>query len=462
MDGEIVKNLDKRHHESAEMLPSWKKARHCRKGQTAIHKAGVTYLPKLSGQSDDEYNAYKRRAVFYGAMSRTVDAFSGMIMRTPPQIDNENVLLDDVTNTGISLYDFTAELLDEVLTEGFTAILVEHTPQTQAVTLGQAQALGARPYLCKFKASAVLNWRMIKGLFIQAVLEEEEYIQVSEFESKERKIYRVLDLDEFGFYRQRKFVKSEQSADEFVQIGDDIYPLMNGAKIQEIPLYFIGDVEELPPLIDIVDLNISHYMSTADLENGRHFTGLPTPVVSGVQLEEGKTLNIGSSAAWVFPQVEAKATYLEFTGKGLGSLEKALDTKEKQMAALGARMLSETIVQETATAASLKSSGEFSVLAMTARTVGNTLTKACQFMYKWSGLGNVTITLNTDFLPSKMSPLELQALVQAWQAGALSYASMYAQLVQGEIIAPGGSAEDEQAAVAESAPVLTGGNDTTI
>lgn len=462
MDGDIVLNLNKRHSESAEMLDTWQKAKDCRKGQTAIHKAGAKYLPKLSGQTEPEYHAYKRRAVFYGAMSRTVDAFSGMIMRTPPTIDNPKDILDDVTNTGVSLYDFTAELLDDILTEGFLGVLVEHTPQSQAVTLGQAQAMGARPYLCKFDAKCIINWKMYKGKFTQVVLEEEEYKQISEFEQKERYIYRVLDLDQNGDYRQRKFIQDEKSKENFIQQGDDIYPLMNGSKLREILFYFIGDPEELPPLIDIVDLNISHYMTTADLENGRHYTGLPTAVVAGVQLEDGKTLNIGSSAAWVFPNPDAKATYLEFTGQGLGSLEKGLETKEKQMAALGARMLSDTIVQETATAASLKSSGEFSVLAMLARRTSNVLTKACTFMYTWAGLGDVTITLNTDFLPSKMSPQELQALVQAWQAGALSFQSMYAQLVQGEIIAPGGKAEDEQAAIGETAPVLMGGNDPTL
>lgn len=462
MDGDVVKHLNRRHEESAKMLEIWQKAKDCRKGQTAIHKAGVTYLPKLSGQTADEYAAYKRRAVFYGAMSRTVDAFGGMIMRTPPTIDNPNTILDDVTNTGVSLYDFTAELLDEILTVGFAAVLVEHTPDVQAVTVGQAQALGARPYLAAFAAKCVINWRMSKGRFLQVVLEEEEYEQVSEFEQKERDLYRVLDIDQQGFYRQRKFVQSEKNKEEFIQIGDDIYPTMNGAKLREIPFYFVGDVDELPPLIDIVYLNISHYMTTADLENGRHFTGLPTPVVSGVQLNEGQTLNIGSSAAWVFPQPDAKASYLEFTGQGLGSLEKGIETKEKQMAALGARMLSDSVVAETATAASLKSSGEFSVLAMTARKLGNVLTKACSFMYQWAGLGEVTIKLNTDFLPTKMTPEELNSLVLAWQSGAISYQTLHANMQQGEIVSPASTPEDEQAAIGESAPVMVGGDDPTL
>jgi hypothetical protein len=84
MNGDSVKKLDTRHPDSAEMLASWEKCEDVREGQTAIHKAGEKYLPRLSGQADKDYNAYKRRAVFYGAMSRTVDAFSGMIMRVAP------------------------------------------------------------------------------------------------------------------------------------------------------------------------------------------------------------------------------------------------------------------------------------------------------------------------------------------------------------------------------------------
>ena len=455
MNGDKAKNINKRHPDSEEILPIWEKCEDAREGQTAIHEAGRTYLPSLSGQSDSEYNAYKRRAVFYGAMSRTVDAFAGMIMRVPPSVDNPSPYLDDVTGLDCSLTEFAGQVLVEVLVTGFGGILVEHSPLAQAVTLAQAQALGARPYLALFDADSVINWRMDGKRITQLILEEEEYIAKSEFEGEEQCFYRVLDLDEMGNYRQRKFVEKDKI---FTQVGDDIYPLMNGSTLKEIPFYFLGDADELPLLIDLVDLNISHYMTTADLENGCHFTGIPQPWLAGVQLPDGVTLSVGGLSAWVFPDPQAKAQYLEFSGQGLGALEKRLELKEKQMAALGAKMLSDSVTAETATGASLRSTGEFSVLAQLSDRVGKVLSRACSFMHQWAGLQAVSVRLNTDYLPARMTPLELQALVAAWQAGGISSMTLFNNLQQGELIASEVTFEDEQAQINESiqlaAPVV--------
>ena len=455
MNGAKAKNINKRHPDSEEMLAIWEKCEDAREGQTAIHEAGRTYLPSLSGQSDSEYNAYKRRAVFYGAMSRTVDAFAGMIMRVPPSVDNPSPYFDDVTGHDCSLSEFAGQVLEEVLVTGFGGILVEHSPLAQAVTLAQAQALGARPYLALFDADSVINWRMDGKRITQLILEEEEYIATSEFEGEEQCFYRVLDLDEMGNYRQRKFVEKDKI---FTQVGDDIYPLMNGSTLKEIPFYFLGDADELPLLIDLVDLNISHYMTTADLENGCHFTGIPQPWLAGVQLPDGVSLSVGGLSAWVFPDPQAKAQYLEFSGQGLGALEKRLELKEKQMAALGAKMLSDSVTAETATGASLRSTGEFSVLAQLSDRVGKVLSRACSFMHQWANLQPVDIKLNTDYLPAKMTPQELQALVAAWQAGGISSMTLFNNLQQGELIAAEVTFEDEQAQISESmqlaAPVV--------
>jgi hypothetical protein len=455
MNGAKAKNINKRHPDSEQMLAIWEKCEDAREGQTAIHEAGRTYLPSLSGQSDSEYNAYKRRAVFYGAMSRTVDAFAGMIMRVPPSVDNPSPYLDDVTGHDCSLSEFAGQVLEEVLVTGFGGILVEHSPLAQAVTLAQAQALGARPYLALFDADSVINWRMDGKRITQLILEEEEYIATSEFEGEEQCFYRVLDLDEMGNYRQRKFVEKDKI---FTQVGDDIYPLMNGSTLKEIPFYFLGDADELPLLIDLVDLNVSHYMTSADLENGCHFVAIPQPWLAGVQLPDGVSLSVGGINAWVFPDPQAKAQYLEFSGQGLGALEKRLELKEKQMAALGAKMLSDSVTAETATGASLRSTGEFSVLAQLSDRVGKVLSRACSFMHQWAGLPEVDIKLNTDYLPAKMTPQELQALVGAWQAGGISSMTLFNNLKQGEIINSDITFEEEQARINESiqlaAPVV--------
>lgn len=454
MNGDTVKKLDTRHPDSAEMLETWKKCEDVREGQTAIHKGGEKYLPRLSSQTADDYKAYKRRASFYGAMSRTVDAFIGMIMRVAPVVDQQSNLLDDVTGDKCGLACFIDEMLEESLVCGFFGVLVDHSPMPAdgSITIAQAQQLGARPYLAMYDCHSILNWKIEKGVLTRVILEEDEVIQVSEFESRERCFFRVLDFDERGNYRQRKFIRSDKEANTFIQDGDDIYPLMSGSPLKQIPFYFVGDADELPPLIDLVDINISHYMTTADLENGCHFTGIPQPWVAGAHLKDGESLTVGGLSAWIFSDPQAKAEYLEFSGQGLGALEKRIELKEKQMAALGAKMLSDSVVAETATGSMLRSSGEFSILAKIADNTAEKITEICTFMHRWAGLPDVKIALNKDYFPAKMTPQELQALVQAWQSGAISAQTLFTNLQQGEIVAAGVNFEDEQAAIAETQP----------
>ena len=54
-------------------LPGWQRARNVIAGEDAVKAAGDRYLPRLDSQTDDEYAAYRCRASFFNATSRTAD-----------------------------------------------------------------------------------------------------------------------------------------------------------------------------------------------------------------------------------------------------------------------------------------------------------------------------------------------------------------------------------------------------
>jgi hypothetical protein len=238
---------------------------------------------------------------------------------------------------------------------------------------------------------------------------------------------------------------------------------MNNARLDYIPFVFLSsddvtpEVDE-PPLIDLVDMNIAHWRSTADYEHGCHFAGLPTPVVSGyTPLKDGEKLYVGSATAWIFPEKEAKATYLEFTGQGLNALKENIGDKEQRMAVLGARML-EALKKgiESAQTASIHRVGEQSMLASTSTSISLGLTRALQWFSDWAGAnGDASIDLNKDFFPAPMDAQTLSALVSAWQSGAISDQTLFDNLQQAEIQGANTTFEVEQARIANSAPRLT-------
>jgi hypothetical protein len=200
-------------------------------------------------------------------------------------------------------------------------------------------------------------------------------------------------------------------------------------------------------LLDLVDVNLSHYRTTADYEHGLHFTGLPTPVVTGYYSDDkSASLRIGSGTAWLLPDPQSKAFYLEFTGQGLGELREALRSKEAMMATLGARILApEKRAAESAQTANIHRSSENSVLASISQSISIGLTHVMEYLRDWSGVtGDVKVELNRDFIPNSMTAQDLDVLVKSWQAGAISANVLFENLVAGDIISQETSFDDEQ------------------
>ena len=50
-------------------LAAWSRARDVLAGEDAVKATGTKYLPRMGSQSDEEYEAYKARASFFGSHS---------------------------------------------------------------------------------------------------------------------------------------------------------------------------------------------------------------------------------------------------------------------------------------------------------------------------------------------------------------------------------------------------------
>ena len=452
-------SVDTKHKEYTENYEAWERCEHAAEGQDEIHEYGVKYLPRLSGQTDQEYFAYKQRALYYNATARTINGLTGMLFMKPETIEApaamDNIIAD-VTMGGLSLHQFAEVISEEVITIGRCGVLVDYPPIVNAVTLAQAQAQGARPYATMYDAESIINWKTgrinnVEQLTL-VVLEEENEIPVDEFESKCEPQWRVLDLVNSA-YRQRVFRKDKRG--EFILV-EEIYPQINGRVINRIPFEFFGVRDnspcvDKPPLLDLVDVNLSHYRTTADYEHGLHFTGLPTPVVTGYYSDDkSASLRIGSGTAWLLPDPQSKAFYLEFTGQGLGELREALRSKEAMMATLGARILApEKRAAEAAQTANIHRSSENSVLASIAQSISVGLTHVMEWLRDWSNVtGDVKVELNRDFIPNSMTAQDVDSLVKSWQSGAISHETLFENLVAGDIIAQEVSFDDEMERIA--------------
>jgi hypothetical protein len=447
---------DTQHSEYSDALPRWTKCRDVIAGEDAVHNAGEKYLPKLSGQDANEYAAYVKRTPFYNATARTIDGLVGMLFRKEPVVTAPaamDSMLDDMTLTDCDFNELSEIVARDVIGVGRVGLLVEY-PQvfTGPMTMAQAAAQNHRPYVTTYKAESIINWRTERinnaMQIVMLALTETVIAWKNDFESEQKPQVRALLLEE-GRYIQRVYQKDDKN--EWLQVGSDITPLMNGKPLGYIPLVLFGpshnDIAvQKAPVYDLVTLNLSHYRTTADLEHGAHFTGLPTAVVTGYAPESGEKLSIGSATAWVFPAADADAKYLEFTGQGLEALEKRLAAKEAGMAAIGARMLApEKKSAEAEGTVQLRHSGEGAVLASIGDMIEHGFDRVLTIMAEWGGInGEVMTDFNDDFVDTVMTAQDVLALVQAWQAGALSFESLFWNLKQGELVESETTVEQEQ------------------
>jgi hypothetical protein len=468
----IATGVKTRHRDFGTYANKWQRVRDVISGQEAMHNAGVRYLPMLADQKPEAYQSYLRRTTFYNASFRTVSGFNGMLFRKPPTIETDDtlqILLDDVTMSGVPFETFVENICFENLTVSRVGILVDHPVQfTNAdgttPTVAQIEQANIRPSMLMYKAESIINWKFSfiknKNVLTQVRLLEHAEIAKNEFESEMQVNIKVLDLVD-GKYRMRVFKEESEE-----QIGEDVYPLMNGKNLDFIPFYLIspsgieGHLEE-PIFIDLFDLNIQHYRVSADYEHGSHMTGLPTPYICGYQNTFDQTgvikpadFYIGSSVAWVFADPQTKVGFLEFTGTGLTALEANLTRKEAQMAAIGARMLApEKSGVEAAETLSMRHSGENSILSAIANACSLGIMKALETFAAWAGSkGKIKFEINREFLPIGVDGRTLTAWVGLVQAGMLSKESAFDLMKRGEMIDEELSYEDEQARIDSQPP----------
>ena len=319
-----------------------------------------------------------------------------------------------------------------------------------------------------YKAENVINWRTMriegKEEVVMVVLQEEySDLESDQFEVKKAMQIRVLHLtkglqrtEEKYMYWQQVYRKGiDNNKDTWIEFGDPIIPMRKGAKLERLPFIFVNpnsltpEVEK-PVLLDLVDVNLSHYRTSADLEHGAHYTALPTAWIAGFNPDN--TYSIGSGEAWVSEKTDAKAGYLEFTGQGLDSLMALKASKEQLMAVLGARMLEDQKkASEAADTHRIRQSGESGALSVVVGTATQALTQALKLIIWWKGGSedaDVEYTLNDDFVDSRMQPDELVAFMKLWQSASISQDTFLFNLQRGEILPPDVTIDDEKELIA--------------
>lgn len=429
----------------------WLKVRDCLEGEDNIKWAGQRYLPKPSGMTPTNYEAYKMRASFFPVAERTLRGLTGLIFRNdasarlPAKMEP---MLDDLTTDGYSFYVLTQEIADEVLSIGRFGMLVD---------FARDAAVNDLPHFCTYKAEDILNWEQEykngRKILTRVVIIDD--IDNQGVDDAQRMLELIL-ID--GVYTVKEWVieasaetNSNNKAKSTWVLKDEWAPTVNGKTLDYIPFVFISpydlkpDVEK-PPFLDMCNLNVDHYQNSADYEHALYMTAQPTPWISGNLDEAKKPKSIGAGTIWYLPE-GSQVGMLEFTGAGLSAQRQAMLDKEDRIAALGARLIKDIgKAAETAETTRLRGRAEMSLLSSACTMIEAALQKLFEIAADWTGSNadEVEIKVNKDFIETRLDAQSLTALVKTWQSGGISFETLHENLQKGEIMPPDRTVEEEK------------------
>lgn len=446
--------------ELARLLPQYELIRDCIAGETVIKDRRMKYLPMpnasdKSPENRARYEAYLLRAVFYNVTRRTVMGLIGQVFGQDPAVKLPSVLdpmIANATGTGTSLNQLAEISLGHNIAYSRSGLFVDF-PDTSAqggASAAQVEAGEIRPTMYAYSPLEIINWRVTERganeVLSLVVLLEGYPVSDDGFEIKNAPQFRVLKLDDAGNYVQEIWKEPDPNKwDGFsvpkkgnFQLSHTIKPTgPDGKPLREIPFWFIGsqnnDVNpDNPNMYDMASLNIAHYRNSADYEESCYVVGQPTPVATGLTEEWvknvlGGQLAFGSRGGIPLP-VGATAELLQAEANTM--IKEAMDTKERQMTALGAKLVEQREVQRTATESSQDKAAENSVLTSSANNVSEAYRSALAYAAMLMGAEGAEIeyALNIDFEIAALTPEQVRMAIEAWQKGAITWAEMRADL----------------------------------
>ena len=429
-------------------------------------------MPSASDKSDKNikrYEAYLERANFVNYTANTKEGLIGLVFRketkteTPKSID---YLKNNANGNGLSLDQIIKYATGEVLQTGRIGVLTEYPQADAGLTDAQVKALNLRANIVTYPAESIINWRTttIGGIKkLSLVVLKEETREIEGFESEEKTQYRVLMLKD-GVYVQN--IYNEDLELLGVTDGDtfnsDIIPRKaSGETWKEIPFSFIGSVNndeqaDKSPLYDIAEINISHYRNSADYEESCFIVGQPTYVFTGLtqtwikdNFKDG--VSVGSRGGVLLPQgangslLQAQPNQMPLEG---------MREKEKQMIAIGARLIADTKGNETAEAAKIRFSGQNSKLGSLLKNVENGFIKCLEWAIDFMGGDyNITLEINKEFYDATLDPQTIMAAIQLQDRGVIAVSDTRDLLRRGGIIRHDRT-DEEISGEAEITPIM--------
>jgi hypothetical protein len=314
------------------------------------------------------------------------------------------------------------------------------------MNLAEERAMGRRPYFVHVDAPQIWGWRKEPGTnrLLQVRIHDYDVRPLNEFGEEQVEEMRVIYPGRYDLYTLG------QEIVEFTSTG--------GYSLDEIPLVPIysnrrGLLISQPPLLDIANLNITHYQRQADLIHALHIAAMPTLVLEGWDDTTGSaTMGVNYAIAM---QPGNKAYYVQADATSFDAQMAELESLASQMSTLGVtKLFGQKFVAESAEAKRIDQAQSNSVLSIISQELESALNQAFEFAAQYVGIEAPEITIDRDFDYYRLIGQDVAVLTQLNQAGKISDAMLLEVLRRGEVLPDNINIEDELEVSTENALAL--------
>ena len=420
------------------MMPDWAVMAAVTRGTNYLRDLSETYLPQEPREDEDAYQTRVDRSVLSPYTSRLIETAAGAILRKPIHIEGDQYWLDlaqNIDGLGSNINEYARRALVSSLTYGHSAILVDYPAAAAVLNLAEERALGRRPYFVHVDAPQIWGWRKepVTNRLLQVRIHDYDVRPLNDFGEEQVEEMRVIYPGRYDLYTLG------QDVVEFTSSG--------GYSLTEIPLVPIysnrrGLLISQPPLLDIANLNITHYQRQADLIHALHIAAMPTLVLEGWDDTTGSaTMGVNYAIAM---QPGNKAYYVQADATSFDAQMAELESLASQMSTLGVtKLFGQKFVAESAEAKRIDQAQSNSVLSIISQELESALNQAFAFAAEYVGMEPPEITIDRDFDYYRLIGQDVAVLSQLNAAGKISDAMLLEILRRGEVLPDNINIEDE-------------------
>ena len=426
------------------MQPYWGRMQAVTNGTDFLRYYAPTYLPKEPREPEDAYETRVQRSVLSPYTLRLIDNAAGLILRRPIDVEGDEYWTEwckNVDGIGSNLNEYARRCLVSSLTYGHSGILVDFPSESGVTTLLEERQLDRRPYFNHVDAYDIWGWRQENPVpnspLIQIRLHEFTTVPEGKFGQTRVERMRVIYPDSYEVYQRYSTVDGTGGATNGsqVEIGLVETGTLPFNQIPFVPVYSnrTGMLTSSPPMIDIANLNLTHYQRQADLIHALHIAAMPILIIEGWEDPDDK-LPVGVNYGMITTPGN-KVYYVNADSGSFTAQQEELNALQSQMSNLGiSKLLGQKFVAESADAKRIDQAQANSVLSTISQELEMALNQAFAFAARYIGVEPPKITLDRDFDFYRLLGQDISVIGELRAQGALSDETYLKILKSGEII----------------------------